>query len=299
MKKLDIKKLDIIKDKHFNYCYEEIKAYYPELDSDVCYKLCCEIPFDFNNINPEKEEYKYIDKEFYKFIDNPIQFNLIYKDFRTPPKNSKEEWNGIELIKAIKVNVCPYCGINYFSCVSKNEEDKEISDATLDHYLPQTKYKSFAMNLYNLIPSCKNCNETFKRNEIHIFNPYFHSLEDSLTFYLNKEDIFDLILNDFDKDIEINLKYDNNNELLKRHLKILLIKNRYNYFQDIIKSLIIKKQSYPENYINELKKLNIGITKTSIEDCLIKQDLLNDNEPFLKFKKDIWRQLKSIDDKNK
>ncbi|SFO86702.1 HNH endonuclease [Hydrogenimonas thermophila] len=49
-----------------------------------------------------------------------------------------------KLISLAPLDRCPYCGIGQVS--------------TLDHYLPKSKFPTFSVLPYNLVPSCKDCN---------------------------------------------------------------------------------------------------------------------------------------------
>lgn len=52
------------------------------------------------------------------------------------------------------VTICPFCGIVPF----RTDEMEEY-----DHYLPKSVYPFSAINLLNLVPTCKNCNQTDKK----------------------------------------------------------------------------------------------------------------------------------------
>ena len=55
-------------------------------------------------------------------------------------------------IKAIpKYSKCPFCGVGIVS--------------TLDHYLPKTKYPTYALTPVNLIACCADCNKNKKSFE--------------------------------------------------------------------------------------------------------------------------------------
>lgn len=282
MKMIDILKLDKIKERHFEYC----KSLRPQngkkfRDENIIYQLCCENPFDFTNSSiPLKQDY-------IKFLYSIIDYSGAYENFRR-----REDWGGVELLKVLEVDICPYCGINYFSTVSK-EKQKEIAVATFDHYLPQSKYKFLALNLYNLIPCCKNCNSTFKRaDETPVLNPFFHSIEDEIDFRIKENSILDELINN-KSEINIEIKYDATNNLAKQHKEILFLEERYNYFRNIAKSIIYKRQKYNKEYLKSIKDLDIGLSEEQMENLLISQDIFGDSEPFQKFKKDIWMQLNS------
>lgn len=290
MKKIDIKKIEQIKEKHFNYCKTLKPFNHKKIDEEVCYLLCCENPFNFEQVDCKNKDYKYIKKDYYKYVgDESISYESQYTSFRTQTERNME-WNGVKLIEHLGIDVCPYCGLNYISTVNK-ENGKCITTATFDHYLPKSKYKFLALNLYNLIPVCKNCNSTFKgAEEKRIINPYFDAVEDNITF--NIKNLLKQILNN-NVEPEIEILYDPTDEKIENHCNILLLYERYNYFKNLIKSLIYKRCKYNKNYLKQIKDILADFSILQFEKSLIVQDILSKNEPFLKFKKDIWKQLSS------
>ena len=54
---------------------------------------------------------------------------------------------------------CPFCGLNDL----QNEFDKVRDD--YDHYLPKSIYPFNSVNFRNLVPMCKRCNESYKKQE--------------------------------------------------------------------------------------------------------------------------------------
>lgn len=59
----------------------------------------------------------------------------------------------------IKVNkhICPFCGLNRF----KNRRGKRRED--FDHYLHKSAFPLAAANMKNLVPTCGNCNQDYKK----------------------------------------------------------------------------------------------------------------------------------------
>lgn len=281
MKKIDINKLNKIKTKHFDYCKK-----LPEVSdlTDEHKKMLF-----INNPFTDNMQAKKVYKESFSKID------LIgkYENFR---KYKKTKWNGVELINELGITVCPYCGMNYFSTVTKNKNGKTVSVATLDHYLPKNNLKMLALNIYNLVPCCKNCNSTFKGSSTKtIINPYFYSLEENLKFEIPSEDITSMLVDDNKKlhiEIKNTAKENVIEKLINDHFSVLSLKERYGYFDNIAKSIIKKKIYYNSTYISELENYTeLNLTKSDIETMLMCQDIFDDNEPFLKFKKDIWEQI--------
>lgn len=74
------------------------------------------------------------------------------------------------------------------------------------------------------------------------------------------------------------------------HVNTLKLKERYEYYQGIIKSTIQKRIKYSPEYIKKIAE-ECNLSPDFIEASLIKQDLLSEDEPFLKFKSDIWAQI--------
>jgi hypothetical protein len=64
------------------------------------------------------------------------------------------------------LEICPACDASLFYVRSKKRsedgEEFEKIHATLDHFLPKSRYPHFACHPYNLIAVCHTCNSTFK-----------------------------------------------------------------------------------------------------------------------------------------
>ena len=281
MKKIILtdKKLNEIKQKHLDYCKEHVKWKKLGLSEDDCRKLFIENPFD-ENMN--------LKRGYGKFRRGKTKVNFItkYESFRSPRAKKEPEWSGAKYIQALNIDVCPYCGQQYFSII-KNRLGNYIAEATLDHYYEKSDYPFLALNLYNLIPVCKNCNSSFKLNKPeHIVNPFIESLDDSIFFKLNNLDISNYLNQD---NIEVKIQHTRAQNVID-HLKVLELEKRYNYYQNIIKSTIYKRVKYNPNYINQISNVT-GISSDFIEASLVKQDLFSEEEPFLKLKSDIWEQI--------
>lgn len=280
MKQIDIRKLDEIKERHFEYCKDLSEV--AHLSDEKKEILFIKSPFT------AKMNAKRLYQRDYKNID----LRNAYQKFR---EYKKTKWNGVDLIKELGVTICPYCGMNYFSTVSKSENGRTVSVATLDHYIPKESYPMLALNIYNLIPCCKNCNSTFKGTSTDkIINPYFYSLENNLKFKMPIQNIKNFI---FDKDSKYEIEVENRAKdkrvwtMVNEHIRVLSIKERYQYFETIAKSILKKKVYYNNTRISELQSFEeLKFKKGDIEKMLICQDIFNENEPFLKFKNDIWNQ---------
>lgn len=280
MKQIDIRKLDEIKERHFEYCKDLSEV--AHLSDEKKEILFIKSPFT------AKMNAKRLYQRDYKNID----LSNAYQKFR---EYKKTKWNGVDLIKELGVTICPYCGMNYFSTVSKSESGRTVSVATLDHYIPKESYPMLALNIYNLIPCCKNCNSTFKgTSTAKIINPYFYSLENNLKFKVSIQNLKNFISDENSKyeiEVENRAKDKRVRTMVKEHIRVLSIKERYQYFETIAKSILKKKVYYNNTRISELESFEELFKKGDIEKMLICQDIFNENEPFLKFKNDIWNQF--------
>ncbi len=100
------------------------------------------------------------------------EIKSIYSKFFVPSRfDSRDIYNEI---KASAKEGCPYCG--YL---------RDIEE--LDHFLPKSKYPQFSILTSNLIPSCKTCNQTYKKSSfatcykeqiIHPYIDYAHFFEE-------------------------------------------------------------------------------------------------------------------------
>ncbi len=236
-------------------------------------------PFDTNmEINPHYNEI---------FKNKNDDFGILNHSYKIFRNYRKREWCASKYIKKINVITCPYCGQSYISFVQKRNGDI-ILEGDLDHYYPKSKYWYLTLNLYNLIPICKTCNSTYKGdNDSHVINPYIESIDDKITFEFKNIDNYILR----NEDVIVNIKKkEPNNINLTNHIEILELKNRYEFYQNIIKSIIKKRHKYNDNYLEQIAKLT-KYDKKIIETNIIKQDILSDDEPFLKFKIDLWKQI--------
>lgn len=285
MKQINKDLIEKIKEKHLNYCSSLPKIKKQSISNEDMRILFVEDPFDFNSPEPHTKI------DFRQKYGN-YDFEKQYDTFR---KSKNKTWNGVRLIKTLNVQVCPYCGINYFSTVSKYKGN-EISVATFDHYLPKETYGMLALNLYNLIPCCKNCNSTFKgKEDKRIVHPYFYSIEENIKFKLDSTKSINFILNN-SNDIKIDIENKSSDTKFKflfaEHEKVIALKPRYEYFQGIAKSTIKKKIYYNQAYIKELTRYSeLELKEEEIKQMLLRQDIFNEDEPFLKFKNDIWNDF--------
>lgn len=154
-------------------------------------------------------------------------------------------YNAYTLMEKTGIRVCPYCDDEYIDLV--NDGTRRTSE--FDHFFPkgQTKYPALAMCFYNLVLSGPNCNGLKKQNLLGA-SPY-------------DDDIEDMTL--LTPDVEVGVNMDS---ILPEDCKVLLhakrgmatnevvlgLKERYANRYSEAYDLLVKKQHFPEEKIDEL-----------------------------------------------
>lgn len=93
------------------------------------------------------------DLKVFKNSDILTRYRKKYSVYKEERGNGKK--NNIELCKALRLTVCPYCNRGFIN----NRGDRE-SGRQFDHFFSKDETPYFALSLYNLVPSCSICNHT-------------------------------------------------------------------------------------------------------------------------------------------
>lgn len=167
-------------------------------------------------------------------------------------------WSAYHLVMELKLKVCPYCNRNYINpYYSGNSKTR----ADLDHFFPKSKYPYFSMSFYNLIPSCKVCNSSFKGGKDFSYNQLLNPYEggfgedvrftfqiDSVSSFPNPEHIELQLL----PQISISTA---KLEKIKGNKKMFALESMYSFHRDIVAEMIVKRQVYSEAWIDDIFRL--------------------------------------------
>ena len=203
-------------------------------------------------------------------------------------------WNAYTFVFMSNIRVCPYCNRQYITPVYS--EDGMLR-ADIDHFYPKSKYPYLSMSIYNLVPCCKFCNSSLKgQNEIDFsdLNPYNQSYNDYFEFSANPID-FTINVNKTTLGI-------NNVEPTDKYLNMFKIKELYSYHSNQAEEIFIKKNMYPEKYINDLYSSfsDLFASPTQLKELIVgyfeDEDKISD-EVCIKFRRDIAKQVGFIEDK--
>lgn len=110
--------------------------------------------------------------------------NKLYDDYYKLFESIRDcHWNNekmnVKIVRESKMLVCPYCNRDYI-----NSRGLEAAGAQLDHFYNRSVYPIFSLCLYNLVPSCGNCNRIKSAQTKRLLSPFDSSviLDQELTF---------------------------------------------------------------------------------------------------------------------
>lgn len=254
-------------------------------------------------------------------IENNGWQQMVYDNDKTTPFGEKlitafgytnrfrsEQDRGIWLAKQLNIKSCPYCNAEYTLYV-EDVNNIGVARFQFDHFFPKSRYPYFSVSLFNLIPSCANCNHkktnenvTLKNN----YHPYYNSLAAFAKFKLEyPSDMdklsFDAIRKmDYDQELKVKFvhKYDEVEDFVKDHNELFNIEQIYKRHKDHAHELLLKSVMNDRFYQEAI----VGIQGLFPDKATMMRYLLgnyiNEDEilkrPLAKFYQDIARQLELI-----
>ena len=213
---------------------------------------------------------------------------------------------GQNLAKFLDIKACPYCNAQY--TLQTKSGLKILHD--FDHYFPHEKYPFLSVSLFNLIPSCRNCNGAKNDKESRLdssFNPYSNeSVSDNFNFKLS--DIFIIkryLTGDRNVDIETKINPNASKKLrdkVEKHLLDYSILDLFKRHSDHAEELLWKYYIYDKNKRETLLNFEkngkrIFSSKEDLERFIVGNYTSSKDQlkrPLAKFQTDIAKQLKLI-----
>jgi len=176
------------------------------------------------------------------------KFENKYDNFST----IKKEYCAYDLLQKLNITVCPYCNRN--TIYNLKYTKKRTSE--LDHFYPKSEYPVLALSFYNLIPSCKICNNLKSDKNQEYINPYDkqYNFNKNIKFnfkvkdatFVHSTDGFKLTCK-ADKNISKDEKRRGRN-----NIQVFKLNDLYQNHKDTVLELIQKREIYPDSYIDEL-----------------------------------------------
>jgi len=220
-----------------------------------------------------------------KYKEALMKLNYIYYSNETvrDSKILSPHWDAYIFVMMSGIRVCPYCNRQYIT-PAYSSNGKVRGD--IDHILPKSKYPYFSMSLYNMVPICKGCNQSLKREKELSYNPFAESIDDYFKFTAISEG--DTYRIDFNKS-------STHKDKITDHINTFKLDQLYNYHQNIAYELYSKRKIYKDSYINELHRQYpfLGDRMRVVElimGFMHDENRIND-EAFAKMKRDIAIEL--------
>lgn len=173
-------------------------------------------------------------------------------------KNSNAPFNKKQYIVDRGLTVCPYCGRNE---IETYEEEGYYDDKPpIDHYLPKSKYPFFAINCYNMIPCCTECNSLSNKGDN---NPYSDEVPSNI--YLLNPHAF------YDDAIRFSYEYNGKGEMDEKNFKVNIQAQNTDLEEGYFGWL--KLRSYYQKRRLEVQDMYIALTKFSEDyDIFLKKE---------------------------
>ncbi|HEY8929830.1 MAG TPA: hypothetical protein VIM55_11595 [Mucilaginibacter sp.] len=209
-------------------------------------------------------------------------------DYKKFIRKTTLPYNAYHLASALDIRVCPYCNRQYTFTVVTSEG--QFTRPELDHFLCQSQFPMFGLSFYNLIPSCKICNSSLKRDkkfklDTHI-HPYVRGFADDVSFTYRPNDSAAAL--GFNDNMEVILQKKTNlvdEKQIDNNIKVFRLIETYHGHSDIVKDIVRKfymtdgryldtlLESFPQiGSMDELYRLAFG---TYLNDKLFDQRVLS------------------------
>ncbi|WP_338813299.1 HNH endonuclease signature motif containing protein [Bernardetia sp. Wsw4-3y2] len=220
-----------------------------------------------------------IKKIINKIFDNTLSTLLYEKIFKY---TDLQKMHGGWFADKLGIKACPYCNNQWVLSVDKDDKGKLKPKYQLDHIKPKSIFPHLAISLYNLVPSCANCNLAKGDSYEDFFNPYSESFHDNAKFeLLDKKGgfIYDLSKKKDLKNSKLSLScavskklangkdnpdYKINSQKVEKHKEKFALDEIYTLHKDIIEEIYAKRYIYKHNntWRDKIKKMLEGFDKT-------------------------------------
>lgn len=202
----------------------------------------------------------------------------------------------VDISKIINIKTCPYCNAMLTINVGK------IARYQLDHFYPKSLYPYLSISLFNLIPSCNNCNHLKLDKDVNLKeNFHLYSDKPSMEVFKFSLDDADTIrylsgINEEDLNVHFTFTDAQHKGLVEKHNKIFHIQHIYDTQNDIALDMIWRYQANNNVNIEELSKL-LKISENEVKRMLVGNYIdYHDihKRPLSKYMQDIAKDLKLL-----
>lgn len=179
------------------------------------------------------------------FVKSENQFN-----------NTKRKINYHSKYLSEKVDIftCPYCNEHYtYAFIYKRRNNSIRRSYDWDHIYSKDNYTFLAVSFFNLVPSCKVCNQIKLNQNTTFYNPHSSVNVDDVYFYdLNPVDPG--FISDVNKmKLQIIFRNTPQKTAFKESISVVALWERYSLHKALIKDILNKKRIYTSGYLSSLK----------------------------------------------
>jgi hypothetical protein len=220
---------------------------------DEIQEWCTDNNYSFEDlVKADIEELKQIKDNLHS--ENSDVFSRIYSEFSNSSKGLKYSnedganitYSGWDLIKEIGITVCPYCNRSYIQNIQNiNQHSKKRRTSEYDHFYPKSRYPHLAISFYNLIPSCKVCNQLKGKKDLGI-SPYEINNEAAVIRWEPEDATFVYPKGKIKIDIIAKVAE------MKTNIEVLGLNDLYSNHTDIVQEILMKGEIYSSEYLQSL-----------------------------------------------
>lgn len=172
-----------------------------------------------------------------------------------------KNWSAYLFTFLLDVSVCPYCNSQYiFTYIGENKNGESGGiRPELDHCFPKSKNPFLAISLYNLVPSCSQCNGSIKSNKDikldSVVNLYTEDISDKFEFYIEGDSLA-LLGKSYDYSIKYRVLTHNLEEKkrIENFLDSFHLESRYIFLKKYISEQIVLRRSHSTIFLQGLNQ---------------------------------------------
>lgn len=163
----------------------------------------------------------------------------------------------IRILRSLDYRVCPYCG-----CAYVGGRGDHILGAELDHFINKKDYPFFALCLYNLVPSCKSCNNHKRKGDDECLVSPFEEAADfdsNIKIRLYSRPYVQMVKNEYHESrIEVRVTSDEDSDDYKRYkanVDGFNLQDAYEALESEAVEYVNKMVRYPGTQMKELEHI--------------------------------------------
>lgn len=178
--------------------------------------------------------------------------------------NSKFKKSRSAIFDDAPIGTCPYCNRHFIRTVVT--KTSSAVRGQLDHFYAKDKYPYLALHLYNLVPSCYNCNHGKSDVGGDLVSPYSLQTSDGLHFFAHIKNSSIFSLSSFENGIDIDVDVQSNapanlsNNITAFHLKEIYATHKDFVAELYVKSKLKMNQAYARSIMRYYKGRSFRLT---------------------------------------